>query len=66
MGMSDDSRALSHGLERRPLIETLQDTLADERERGLDRERRAGLARDEELELIADLQRMPVSARSLT
>ncbi|MEU1973617.1 NAD-dependent epimerase/dehydratase family protein [Microbacterium sp. NPDC019599] len=39
----------------RPLAETLRDTLADERERGLDRERRSGLSRDEELAVLADL-----------
>ncbi|MET0766082.1 MAG: oxidoreductase [Aeromicrobium sp.] len=53
MGMMDDARALALGLERRPLSETLRDTLTDERERGLDRPRRAGLARAEELELIS-------------
>ncbi|WAB81330.1 NAD-dependent epimerase/dehydratase family protein [Microcella daejeonensis] len=37
----------------RPLRDTLVDTLADERERGLDRPRRAGLTREDELELIA-------------
>lgn len=39
----------------RDLRETLVRTLADERERGLDRERRAGLTRAEELELLAEL-----------
>ena len=39
----------------RPLRETLVDTLADERARGLERPRRAGLARDEELELLTEL-----------
>ena len=53
MGMMDDSHALELGLERRPLVETLRDTLADERERGLDRERRAGLSRTDELELLS-------------
>mgnify|MGYP001807968821 CR=1 FL=1 len=48
-----DRRALEVGLVRRPLSETLADTLADERSRGLDRPRRAGLTRAEELELIA-------------
>lgn len=36
-----------------PLRQTLADTLADERARGLDRERTAGLARGDELALIA-------------
>ncbi|GAA5203666.1 NAD-dependent epimerase/dehydratase family protein [Microbacterium jejuense] len=39
----------------RPLRETMQRTLADERARGLDRERRAGLARSDELALLAEL-----------
>jgi nucleoside-diphosphate-sugar epimerase len=39
----------------RPLTDTLRDTLADERERGLDRERRSGLTREEELAVIAEL-----------
>lgn len=40
----------------RPLGETLTRVLADERERGLDRERRSGLSRSEELVLLADLR----------
>jgi nucleoside-diphosphate-sugar epimerase len=55
MGMMDDTRALELGLRRRPLAETLADTLADERERGLDRERRAGLSRTDELSLLDEL-----------
>jgi 2'-hydroxyisoflavone reductase len=39
----------------RDVSETLARTLADERERGLDRERRSGLTRDEELALLASL-----------
>ena len=39
----------------RPLRETLARTLADERERGLDRERRSGLSRADELALLAEL-----------
>lgn len=39
----------------RPLEETLADTLADERERGLGRERRSGLSRAEELAVLAAL-----------
>ncbi|MCW2770655.1 MAG: reductase [Aeromicrobium sp.] len=56
MGLMADRRALEHGLRRRPLAETLRDTLDDERERGLGRPRRAGLARSDELELIAELR----------
>ena len=39
----------------RPLADTLARTLVDERTRGLDRSRAAGLARDEELDLLAAL-----------
>jgi nucleoside-diphosphate-sugar epimerase len=53
MGMMADARALELGLERRPLMDTLADTLADEQERGLTRERKAGLARPDELELLS-------------
>lgn len=48
-----DGRALEGGLVRRPLIDTMRDVLADERERGLDRPRKAGLNRSDELSLIA-------------
>jgi len=41
----------------RPLRETLERTLGDERARGLDRERRAGLTRPDELELLGGAQR---------
>lgn len=41
----------------RPLGETLARTLADERTRGLERERRAGLTRADERALLAELQR---------
>lgn len=40
------------GLNRRPFDESLGDTLADERQRGLSRERRAGLSASRERELI--------------
>lgn len=40
----------------RPLAETVRDTLADESSRGLDRERRSGLTREEELAVLADLE----------
>lgn len=39
----------------RPLRETLERTLADERARGLDRDRRSGLSRGDELALLAEL-----------
>ena len=38
----------------RPLTDTVDRVLADERERGVDRERRAGLTRAEELALLGD------------
>jgi 2'-hydroxyisoflavone reductase len=54
LARSDEGiRAL--GVRRRPLAETMRDVLADERGRGLDRPRRSGLARDEELEALATL-----------
>lgn len=43
------------GGETTDLRTTLERTLADERARGLDRERRSGLGRPEELELVAEL-----------
>ena len=54
LGMSamDTARAAAAGLRRRPIVETLADTLLDERARGLDRPRKAGLTRDDELELL--------------
>lgn len=51
----DDSRALSWGLTRRALDDTLRDTLDDERARGLGRARTAGLTRADELDLLATL-----------
>ena len=56
MGLMDDARALAYGLERRPLLDTIAATLEDERERGLGRERKAGLSRADELELIGELR----------
>ncbi|WP_380168937.1 NAD-dependent epimerase/dehydratase family protein [Jannaschia sp. R86511] len=47
----------SLGLALSPLTATLERTLADERRRGLDRERRSGLARQDELALLAALDR---------
>ncbi len=56
MGLMDDARSLERGLVRRPLAETLADTLTYERDQGLERQRKAGLSRDDELELIAQLK----------
>ena len=56
MGLMDDARALAYGLDRRPLLDTIAATLEDERERGLGRERKAGLSRADELDLIAELR----------
>ncbi|KZC93696.1 MULTISPECIES: NAD-dependent epimerase/dehydratase family protein [Clavibacter] len=44
------------GVARRPLAETMRDVLADERDRGVDRARRSGLTRDEELAVLSDLR----------
>ena len=52
LGQLDDARALELGLERRPLTATLTDVLADERRRGVDRLRRAGLSRRDELDVL--------------
>jgi 2'-hydroxyisoflavone reductase len=56
MGLMDESRSIEHGMERRPLTETLRDTLADLQNGQADRERRAGLTRAEELERISELR----------
>lgn len=48
-------RARTAGFGPRPLSDTLEATLDDERRRGLGRDRQAGLGRAEELELIARL-----------
>jgi 2'-hydroxyisoflavone reductase len=44
----------------RSMRATLEDTLDDERSRGLERARRAGLTRPEELELLATFQERPL------
>lgn len=52
--MTRSNRAyLASGGHLRPLADTIGRVVADERERGVDRERRAGLTRAEELELLA-------------
>ena len=45
--------ALAHGMVLRPWQHTLMDSLADERARGLERERKAGLSPDTERRLVA-------------
>ena len=55
-GARSDARAMQLGLARRPLDETLADALAHEEQLGLDRERRAGLSRADELELLEALR----------
>lgn len=47
--------AVAAGLQRRSLADTLTDVLADERARGLERERRSGLTRAEEVLLLETL-----------
>lgn len=49
------SRFLAAGGTERSLEQTLKDVLADERTRGLDRERRSGLTRDEERLLLDEI-----------
>jgi len=56
LGRMSDARALSLGLRRRPLGETLADVLSDERARGLERVRNAGLTRAEEVGLLAEVR----------
>lgn len=51
-----NTAALDRGMRLRPWRETLADTLADERARGLDRPRKAGLRREREEELLAILR----------
>lgn len=56
MGSRDTSRALEAGLRLRPFDEMLADVLTYERSLGLDRPRRAGLSRSDELDLIDALR----------
>ena len=49
------SRFLAAGGTERNLQQTLEDVLADERARGLDRERRSGLTQDEQHLLLAEI-----------
>lgn len=49
------SRFLAAGGTERDLTQTLEDVLANERTRGLDRERRSGLTRDDENSLLAKI-----------
>lgn len=55
MMQMDTTRAEAAGLVRRPLEETVADVLADERSRGLDRPRAAGLTREDELAVLSAL-----------
>lgn len=50
-----NSAAVARGLTLRPWQDTLRDTLEDERSRGLDRERKAGLSPATERRLVASL-----------
>lgn len=54
MGSQSDARIVGLGISRRSLPELLAETLEYERSLGLERERKAGLSRAEELELITD------------
>jgi 2'-hydroxyisoflavone reductase len=55
MTTRSDAGIRAIGGRRRPLVATMRDVLADERERGLDRPRRSGLTRAEELDVLAAL-----------
>ncbi|GAB2748084.1 SDR family oxidoreductase [Salinifilum aidingensis] len=55
----DAAPALAAGLQSRSLAETVRTALADERARGLDRTRAAGLSRDEEQNLLDHLGTSP-------
>lgn len=51
-----NAAALAAGLRLRPWQETVRDTLADERRRGLGRDRKAGLSFDTERRLLREFQ----------
>jgi 2'-hydroxyisoflavone reductase len=53
------SRAVGAGLRRRSISDTLRDTLAWERELGLDRPRKSGISPEREAELLAKLGHRP-------
>lgn len=53
---SKSGRAVDAGLQRRPLPQLLTETLDFERSLGLDRIRKSGLTRDDELALIGELR----------
>jgi nucleoside-diphosphate-sugar epimerase len=55
MAERSDRAFVAAGGARRDLDDTLRDVLADERERGLDRPRRAGLSGDDERALLREL-----------
>jgi len=57
LGMTamDTARAAAAGLRRRPIVETVADSLLSEQARGLDRPRKAGLTREDELDLLTQL-----------
>jgi hypothetical protein len=54
--VSEDAEPMAPGLTHRPLAEIMRDTLQDEIRRGLDRPRKSGLTRDEELAAIKQLE----------
>jgi nucleoside-diphosphate-sugar epimerase len=54
-GARAGDKAVGAGLQRRPISETLTDTLAWERELGLERPRKAGISAERETELLAAL-----------
>jgi hypothetical protein len=51
-----NAAALAAGLQLRPWTRTVTDTLADERRRGLGRDRKAGLSPDTERRLLREFQ----------
>ncbi|QDP96351.1 epimerase [Microlunatus elymi] len=53
-GCRSNAAAGAAGMQLRPLVETAQRSLSYERQLGLDRDRRAGLSVDDELELLSE------------